>query len=301
MNYSRTSVFSTAPKLLQWIIILMGAFPLLATQVKSFFGFISPHALFGLSAWGLKHGFVWQLLSYAFLYPHPLSLSFSLLLSLFFNLYLLFFVSLSIITLRSMRDFCFLFFGGLLFTGLSVATLLFTTGAPFVYCSTSSAIFLMLTAWMMIDPERQILLFMTLPIKIKWLALIFFGGQILIEFVNGHFIEFTGLFFPCLYAWLFSILRWEINSPFAFLNRLENSLIRLKHRIGKRWQNSNIQYVNKEAKVYDFKTGQAIMDDEHFMDVCLSKVSKYGEESLSWKEKLRMRRISKKQMKKKAF
>ena len=53
-------------------------------------------------------------------------------------------------------------------------------------------------------------------------------------------------------------------------------------------------YVFAKAKIYDFKTGQAILNDEEFMDAMLSKISMYGQSSLSFRrEHFRLKRILK--------
>lgn len=237
--------FAHAPKLLKWFLFTIAAFSFLSTQVKSLFGVIPFFPFFGLSLTGLKLGFIWQLLTFGFLYEPGTELSFGFLLSLFFNLYLLYIVGLSLIQTKGMRDFVFLFFGGLCFTGLLVALTLFLTNSPVIYSSSSTLTFLALTAWMMLDPERQLLLFMTIPIKIKWLVLLFFGSQIFVEFMSGNFIQFVGLFTPCVFSWLFSLLRWKTLSPFNFLHPFENLLLRTKKS-------------PEGPKVYDFKTGLAI-------------------------------------------
>ena len=45
-----------------------------------------------------------------------------------------------------------------------------------------------------------------------------------------------------------------------------------------------------DAKIFDLKTGQAVIDDDSFMDSMLEKISKSGEQSLSKKEKKRMQK-----------
>ena len=275
------------PKVVKWILMVMGGLTLLSTLVPKFFGIISPTQLFGLSTWGLKHGFIWQLLTFGFIYPPGTELGFGLLISLFFTLYILYFVGISLVATHGVKDFSKLFFGGMLVSGTMVALAQWLGHSPFVFCSTSTATFLLLTAWMMLDPERQILLFMTIPLKIKWLVAIFFGGQIVIEFANGDFISCVGHLTPCLFSWMFVLFKWDIKSPFPALHRLENFLYQFKSKMKHEYPDI------VDAKVYDFQTGRAILDDESFMDVCLAKIAKYGKKSLSLAERFRMRRISK--------
>jgi hypothetical protein len=242
------SQFSSAPKPLKWLIFSIAILSFVSTQVKSFFGLIPPFQLFGLSIWGLKHGFIWQLLTFGMLQEPSPDLTFSFLISLFFNLYILYTTGLALIQIKGVKDFCLLFFGGLVATGALVASSLFFFGPSFTYCSSSAFVFLALTSWMMMEPERQLLLFMTIPIKIKWLVLIFFGSQIFVEFANGNLVEFVGLFTPCLYSWAFCVLRWKLHSPLPFLHPLERLLMGLKRS-------------KKSANIYDFKTGRIVVLD----------------------------------------
>ncbi len=274
--------FSNTPKPVKWLLIAIGALSFLATQVKSFFGFISPYQLFGISTWGLKHGMVWQLLTFGMLGPAHETLSLSFILSLFFNLYVLYFVSVSISQIKGLKDYAALIFGGLLVTGASIAATQGLMNYPFMYSSTSPIVYLALTAWMMMDPEREVLLFFALRIKMKWLILIFFGSQIFIEFAQGHFIPFLGLFIPCLYSWAFCVMKWKLLSPARWLHGLERALMRLSSRLEP-----------AHTKVYDFETGKQVDRDAEFVDICLEKISKEGKGSISWREKWRLRRISK--------
>ena len=242
------SQFSSAPRPLKWLIFAIATLSFLSTQVKSFFGLIPPFQLFGLSAWGLKHGLVWQLVTFGMLQEPTPELSFSFLISLFFNLYILYTVGLSFIQMKGVKDFIFLFLGGLAFTALGVGAALLSLSSPFIYCSSSALIFIALTSWMMTDPERQLLLFMTIPIKIKWLVLLFFGSQIFVEFANGNIVQFIGLFAPCLYSWLFCVMRWGYHSPLPFLRKIESALMRSK--APKRGPN-----------IYDFETGRIVLLD----------------------------------------
>jgi hypothetical protein len=242
------SQFSSAPKPLKWLIFSIATLSFVSTQVKSFFGLIPPFQLFGLSTWGLKHGFIWQLLTFGMLQEPSADLTFSFLISLFFNLYILYTTGLALIQIKGLKDFCLLFFGGLAVTGILLGAALFISGSQFSYCSSSVFVFLALTSWMMMDPERQLLLFMTIPIKIKWLVLIFFGSQIFVEFANGNLVEFVSLFTPCLYSWLFCVARWKRHSPIPFLHPVERLLMGIKRS-------------KKGANIYDFQTGRIVILD----------------------------------------
>lgn len=290
MVFGQSHSSHSTHSLLKGLLIFMGALSILSTQIHSFFGLISPYQLFGLSTWGLKHGLIWQLISFAFLYPPEERLSIHLLLSVFFNLYLFYVVALSIIQLRGIKEFIQLFFGGILLTGITVSAILLTTAIPALYCAPSTISFLLLTAWMMIDPERQILLFMTIPIRIKWLVLIFLGGQIFIAFANGYLIQFTGYLIPCLYGWLYALFSWELLSPFRFTKRLENALLTMKHRLKNRFKITSGEYIQAEpvSKIYPFHSSKTSREDI-FIDACLSKVSKKGTKSLTFYQRMRLK------------
>ena len=96
-----------------------------------------------------------------------------------------------------------------------------------------------------------------------------------------------------LYGYLYSVLVWDSLSPFRRLHPLEKKMIYLKRKWFHRFQKV-VDIEVQPSKVYDFKTGKAIIQDDDFMDACLDKISKKGKSSLTMRERFRMWRISRK-------
>ena len=96
-----------------------------------------------------------------------------------------------------------------------------------------------------------------------------------------------------LYGYFYSLLFWEILSPFQCLHTMEKRVIYFKRKMCHRYKKvGDIEVI--PSKIYDFKTGKAIIQDDKFMDACLEKISRRGKGSLNMHERFRMWRISKK-------
>jgi membrane associated rhomboid family serine protease len=285
------------PKIVKWTII--------ATLVLSFFSLISnalftqvfqlpsPQHLFSLTTWGVHKFFIWQFLSYLFI--QPLSgggISITLILHVFFDIYLLWAIGTALIQARGQKNFIGLYFGGALFVGVIAYLCLFLFGSPLPFAGATTSIYILLIGWAFLFPEANIMLFLLLPIRAKWLVFGLIGVNLFLDFSNGNFLSFFVTLAAMLYGYFYSVLVWEILGPFQRLHELEKKLIYLKRKVKHRLIRSKGVEV-QSAKVYDFKTGEAIVQDDAFMDACLDKISRKGKSSLSIRERFRMWRISK--------
>lgn len=292
--------FSSTPKVIKWTII--------ATLILSFFSIMSsaffekvlhipsPQYFFSLTLWGIHKFFIWQFLSYLFIQPvFSEGISMGLILHIFFDLYILWAIGSAIIQSRGKKHFVALYFGGALFVALIAYFSLLFFGSPFPFAGATFSIYILLIAWAFLFPESHILLFMMLPVKSKWLVFGLIGVNLFLDFSNGHFLSFLVTLSAMLYGYLYSILVWEILGPFRRLHEFEKQIIYLKRKIKNRFCKP-VDIKVSHSKVYDFKTGKAIIQDDEFMDECLEKISSLGKSSLSLRERLRMWRISRKKL-----
>jgi len=118
---------------------------------------------FALSPSGLKHGFIWQLLTYQFMHASPLHL--------FFNCWAVYVFGHDVEMGLGRKSFLTLYFssgilGGLAQT-LSGLVLPLKFGGPVV--GASAAAFGLVAAFAMLFPDRVLLLFFVLPMRAKWL------------------------------------------------------------------------------------------------------------------------------------
>ncbi|MDN3507657.1 MAG: rhomboid family intramembrane serine protease [Simkaniaceae bacterium] len=281
------------PAPLKWIILAVVGLSLFAALFDVLFpkvGLPNPIALFSLSPWGIKHFFYWQFFTHFFLINPQGGLSILFLFNLFISCYMLYMIGLMIIGTRGVKDFLTLFLGGGIISGLAGYLLLSAFGTPGLIIGTSSALYALLTAWMMINPNAQVLVFFAIPLRIKWLISGLLAFNFLVDISNGNFLSCTQLTSSVLFSYLFCLLKWKMRGPYQFLNGFEEWLLRS-------FESRKRSHAFTNAKIYDFKTGEAILSDDEFVDECLSKIAQKGKKSLSFKERWKLRRISKRKQK----
>lgn len=157
---------------LMWILgLTVGGFVLQSAfdswaGLRSLFPFTQ---YFALSTAGLRHGFVWQLVTYTMLH--------SSILHLLFNGLGLYFLGRELITLLGSRRFVGLYVGAAILGGLCWFAVHFERGGMVVGCS--SALSALLVVFACFYPNREItfLLFLIIPVtlKPKYIAYIFAG------------------------------------------------------------------------------------------------------------------------------
>jgi membrane associated rhomboid family serine protease len=262
----------------------------LFTQVL---GIPSLQQLLSLSLWGIHQWFFWQFLSYLFIQPLSTGINFGLLLHIFFDLYLLWMIGSAIVQLKGDKHFISLYFGGGIFVGLIsyLCQLFFHVSLPFA--GATPAIYILLISWNFLFPSASLMLFMMIPMRAKWVVFGLIGINLFLDFSNGNFFGFFITASSLVFGYLYAVLSWETVSPFPRLHRLDHFLIALKKKILSSFQKET-SYQLERGKIYDFKTGQVIVQDDAFVDACLEKIAKYGKRSLSWRERWKLRRVSKK-------
>lgn len=289
---------AVTPKPLKYLIFFTAIISLLSALSNHlfpyFFGVTSPQELLHLSAGGIHQYYYWEFVSYLFVFPLVHGISFSLLISLAFNSYLLWVIGSSLIEKRGLAHFFILYFLSGIISGFAIFGIQNAMHSEISYAGNTTALYASLFAWLMLHPQAQLMLFLTIPIKAKWLILIIIGANFLIDISIGDWLSIVAYTSAILFSYLYCLLVWNIPSPFSRLNKMEHSILSLFYnKKSKRPIPSHLH----RTKIYDFKTGEAILRDDEFMDAMLSKISQYGKESLTWKEKLRLKRISKRKAK----
>lgn len=286
MSFARSFLAGTPKplKLIVYLIVgtsfslaLFGAFPLAKTAA----------ILLAISPMGAKHFMIWQTLTHVFYYPSGGSIHLGFLINIFFACYMLLFVGKMIIEMRGMKHFYNLFFGSALISGLTAMTILYFFPTMTLIAGASSVISALLVTWLFLFPDAQVLLFLMIPAKTKWLIPGFLAFQALQDFSEGNFLIFSASASAVLFAYLYNVLVFRIHSPYLSLHGFERFLLGMKKK-------PVAEVYAGKSKIYDFKTGEAILDDETFMDACLEKVSQHGKKSLTFWERLRLRKISRK-------
>jgi len=263
--YSGGSTFGgSMPKVIKTLILInIGVFLL---QIASGWK-VSP--IFGLSS---QHVFgnlmIWQLFTYMFLHGGVLHLV--------FNMFILWMFGRELEEMWGEKGFLryYLTCG----IGAGIVTCLFTLGSPIITIGASGAVFGILIAYAVIYPERPItlLIFFIIPVtlKAKHLVTILIGMEFLFCIAGtadgiGHFAHIGGAVIGYVYLKI-----WKRSSSYdygykeSFFSRLGEAL--------EKWKQKNANVSEEEV------------------DRILDKISKNGIKSLSWRERLTLRKRAKK-------
>lgn len=283
-------------RLILWTTIITLLSAIFQTLLAEFKVFPGPQEILSLSWWGLENLFVWQLITYLFVQELPFGgITLFYFFSLFFNMYLLWIIGASLLELLGTWPFLRFYFASGVIAGICALLLMPLTGQYAFLAGPTPAIIALLVFWSMAFPETDIFLFFLIPIKAKWLVAIALGALLLMSFsrwdLPDFFLYLAAIF--CGYGYATLVKGWH--SPFSTTARLDAWLadfgLKLR-RYFPYWGKTD----KRESKIVDFQTGAPVSDDDAFVDAMLSKISKYGEESLSRSERSRLQRISERKM-----
>jgi hypothetical protein len=127
------------------------------------------------------------------------------------------------------------------------------------------------------------LLFLGLPYKAHWIIVGLIGITLFLDITSNNWLSAATLMASSLFSYLFTLIAWREQGPFAILRPFERGLLRLLERKKEPYHHT---------KIYDIQSGSPILDDNQFMDAMLDRISRHGEDSLTSEEKKRMRLIS---------
>lgn len=279
----RASSFFTGPhhtprsiKRLIWAIALvsLGA-PILTFFFAHFFNLPGPGAWFTLSLLGIKKGWLWQPFTYFFLQSAGVGITLSLLFSLAFHLFLIWFVGSELVGRFTTRSFLLFFFGAGVFAGwLSTAALLLFGGQS-TLAGSGPPLYASLIVWAMLYPDLELFFLFFIRFKSKLLVAILLGLALLINLSFGEFLSFWANLMGIIWGFCYGRFIWKLPNPYPL----------------------NLELPKKkpppsEGKVIDITVFQESDDD--FMDRMLEKIARKGTDALTEREKKRMDIISKK-------
>lgn len=285
-------------KQLIWITCIVSIFAAFLNNIfLNFLNSNGPQQILSLSWWGLGQWYIWQPVSYFFIQTSgAFGVSLIFFFELLFNMYILWIMGSVLVERVGSSPFLRFYFICGIAIGLITLFLMPVLGQYTSLAGTTPLILGIMTAWTMLHPESELLLFFVLPVKAKWIIV----GMIVVTFlINISNLNFINLFFYILgpfICYLYAVSVWGLQSPFSFTHFIDSKLGKLGNRIRSLFtkKEGSQMEVNTKDKIIDFHTGQTVMDDDRFMDAMLEKISKHGEKSLSWSERNRMKKISEK-------
>lgn len=275
--------------------------------VDQFGLFPGPQNLLSLSWWGLRNLYLWQPFTYLFVQSiSSYGITFYFLISLFFNIYLLWVLGTAVVELVGKWAFLrFYFFCGIA-AGLICLLCMPLIGQYAVLAGAAPALLALLTVWSMAFPESEVLLFFLIPLKAKWLVTGLMGAIILVSLSQ---LDFPGLILyvsGIVLGYTYAVIAWGWRGPFSCAQGIDSWLSAVGLRLRRYFRLPQWLHSKKKAgdnvspsqtKIVDIGTGKKLSDDDAFVDEMLAKISKSGERSLSWSERRRMQQISERKMK----
>lgn len=301
MNYTTLSSWGPekTPATIKYLLIFTGTIAVLSAGIQSIFDqfhlFPGPQNLLSLSWWGLKNGYVWQPLSFLFIQQSITGLSFFFFISLLFNLYILWSIGSTVFQVLGKGPFLRLYLIGGAATGILSLLSMLLTGQYEMLAGMGSALLILFTLWSMVFPETEVLFFFLIPVKAKWIVVTIISIILLISLTHFDMTSFTLYLSAVLIAYGYAVMVQGWYSPFPFTLPFDMWLSRLAARI-RPWipMKKGKEVKPTKGKIIDI--GKPIEDDDAFVDAMLAKISRQGEDSLTWSEKKRLQEISKKKM-----
>lgn len=305
MNYTTLSSWGPekTPSTIRQLVILTSILAVLSAGAQSIFDqfglFPGPQNFLSLSWWGINHWYIWQPLSFLFIQDSPEGLSFFFFFTLLFNMYLLWTIGSTVFQLVGKGPFLRLYFIGGIAAGLLTLLSMKLTGQYEMLTGMTAALLILFTVWSMAFPETEILLFFLVPVKIKWIVVGIVGALLLISLSHldlSNFILYLSAVFIG-YAYAVTVHSWY--SPFPLTLKFDMWLSRTASFVRQKMpfpRRKPEDVKTPKVKVVDISSGRPIEDDDAFVDAMLTKISKRGEESLTWSERKRLQEISKNKM-----
>ncbi|NGX42503.1 MAG: hypothetical protein K940chlam7_00783 [Chlamydiae bacterium] len=302
MTYTTTSFRlgpEFTPSIIRKIIIITCSISIISALINPLFiylfGIPGPQEWFSLSWWGMTRFLWWQPISFLFVHYGGVNLFFFI--ALLFNMYILWVMGSDVYNRVGQNPFLRLYFISGIGAGLITFLLMPITGQYGILSGATPSILALLVVWTLIHPEAELLLFFLIPVKAKWLTSGIIGAILLINLSNLNFVSFNLLFFGAFIGYIYALVAWGMHSPFPFVYRFELAVVRLAEKIRRLflrlWRiRTKVGKKKKKDTVFDIKTGEPLLEDDRFIDAMLEKISKHGEQSLTWKEKQRMQEIS---------
>ena len=254
------------------------------------FGIPGPEEWLSLSWWGISHYLMWQPVTYLFVqHTGYYGITLFFLIHLVFNMYIIWVMGTDILHRVGQNPFLRLYFICGVLAGLTALLTMSLTGQYSVLSGATPAILAILVVWSMFCPETELLIFFVFPVKAKWLIAGILGIIFLTNLSQGNLLSLSFYLSGAVYGYFYALLAWGLQSPFSVTHRFDGSISRFGQKLLR---------FKPEGKIIDFKTGKSKMSDEQFVDAMLAKISKYGEDPLTWRERRRMQKISEEKKKK---
>ncbi|MCH9620635.1 MAG: hypothetical protein S4CHLAM20_00350 [Chlamydiia bacterium] len=290
------------PKSIKFMTILIVALSLLSGTVNKIFPSLVklPNLieLFSIQLNTISSFKLWQFITHIFVYPAYTGIHIFYLINLFFSIMILQRMGSVIVHQKGEKKFIQFFLTCGIFSGLAAFATIAYFKTPYYYAGPSSTLYCLLVATIFLFPKIDFMLFISSPIKGKVLVPCLIGMMMLMSISAQDYVYFFATLGSIFVAYLYMLLFWKIESPYAFMNGFDRFIIHLSRgRIGSFYKTTKLDKYTGSTRIYDIKTGKAVLSEESFINACLEKISKEGKKSLTLYERFRLYRYSKKSRK----
>lgn len=249
------------------------------------------------SYYGISHGLIWQPFTSLFIMPY--GIDFNSLISLAFNMLILWHVGNQLLNRISTEAFLGLIFGCAYTINLLTVLIgsFWTQGA--LLFGLQPLIWSLLMVWMITSPNAQILLFLVIPVKIQHLILGYFGIQLLVAAGQPSSYGVFQLLYTFLCAaipYFYGIGLLQLPRVFAPMAAIDKALEKIGYSMRKRYESfttsNNKSFYHKKSKIIDISSGSPTVPDEEMLNILLDKIHSKGKSSLTIYERLKLAWIS---------
>lgn len=204
-------------KLLIWITLLISLLSPIVTFITThYFGMAGAQEWLALSYPGMRNGWLWEPVTYIFIHSMGEGISLSLLISLFFHMFLLWFSGSEIVSRFGIKVLLLLYLGGGIFSGLIALLALYLFGSPLPLFGSGPAVYALLFFWTMLYPDLKLFFLFIFQVKVKWLVALLLGIILLINLSSGEWISFLANLSGIFWGWLMGRFVGKLSNPYPF-------------------------------------------------------------------------------------
>jgi hypothetical protein len=252
-------------------------------------------ALLSISPTSLSIEKGYQFLTHLFFYPAPQGIHIFYLIHLFFGILILQRMGSVIVAQKGEKGFLSFFLTCGIVSGIAAYTTLHYCGYYGFYAGPTSALYSLFVATLFLFPKMDMVMFFSSPMKGRLLFPIIIGIILLMNLSVGDYVHFFATLASCITAYLYILFFWKIKSPFISMAPFDNFIVHLSSgKFRSIFKPTKLDPYISSSRIFDIRTGKAILSEENFINAVLEKISKEGKSSLTLYERFRLYRHSKK-------
>ncbi len=259
MNYNEQpgSGPSTTPNPIRYLLLFTALScvicALIDIFIKEAFHISGPLTYLSLSGEGMSRYFLWQPLTYFFVYGSGEGgIDFYWMAGLALTLYILWITASHLYERLGIKHFFILYFASGIIPGLIALLFMPVFDQYPVLSGQFSCLLGLMTGWVFLNPTGRLFVFRMIPIEARAILVVVFATAILLSFSNEEFIYPVWYTAAGITAYLYALLVLRLKSPYKVMENVDSFLVKALAKI------KNILHITakEENKIYDIRTGE---------------------------------------------